>query len=52
MKKFAAVLRTYLIAGIVTLLPFLLTVYLVYLIFAKFDIWMRKNLYISLSQKP
>ncbi|HDS03624.1 MAG TPA: DUF502 domain-containing protein [Firmicutes bacterium] len=48
MKRIIAVLRTYLIAGIVTLLPFLLTVYLVYLIFAKFDIWMRRNLYIEI----
>mgnify|MGYP000014566579 FL=1 len=48
MKKVAVILRTYLIAGIVTLLPFLLTVYLIYLIFAKFDIWMRKNLYIEI----
>jgi uncharacterized membrane protein len=48
MKRIIAVLRTYLIAGIVTLLPFLLTVYLVYLIFAKFDIWMRRSLYIEI----
>ncbi len=41
MKKIASVLRTYLIAGVVALLPFLLTVYLVYILFVKFDYWMR-----------
>ena len=48
MKKVMSVLRTYLIAGVVALLPFLLTVYLVYIIFAKFDFWLRQHLDITI----